>query len=87
MHFLAIINPNLSKFVLIGLVIVCLGLLLRYFRQPYIIAYILAGVFLGEHGFKIITDQVLITTLGEFGLILLLFFIGMEISLPGLLKN
>lgn len=87
MIFLAAINPSLSKFVLIGLIIIGLGILLRYFRQPYVIAYILAGVLLGEHGFKVIMDAEFVTILGEFGLILLLFFIGMETSLPNLLKQ
>lgn len=87
MIFLASINPNLPKFVLLGLIIIGLGVVLRFLRQPYVIAYILAGVLLGEHGFQIITDKELIHAMGEFGLILLLFFIGMEISLPDLLKN
>lgn len=87
MIFLAGINPSLPKFVMLGLLIIGLLSLLRYLKQPYVIAYILAGVFLGEYGFEIITDKELINTLGEFGLILLLFFIGMEISLPDFLKN
>jgi len=84
---LAAINSNLYGFVILGLVIISLGIVLRYFKQPYIIAYIFAGIFLGEYGFEIITDKELITTMGEIGLILLLFFIGMEISLPDLVKN
>lgn len=84
---LATIDPNAAKFLLLGALIVGLGVILRYFKQPYIIAYILAGVLLGEHGLEIITDKEFITHLGDFGLILLLFFIGMEISLPDLLKN
>jgi CPA2 family monovalent cation:H+ antiporter-2 len=52
-----------------------------------IIAYILAGVLIGKHGFGIITDEASIMAIGEFGLILLLFFIGMEISLPAFIKN
>lgn len=80
-------DSGLFNFVILGLVIVLLGSILQYFRQPYVIAYILAGVLLGEHGVALITDEELISTMGEFGLILLLFFIGMEISLPDLLKN
>lgn len=80
-------HTNLPVFVLLGVIIVGLGLLLRYLRQPYVIAYILAGVLLGEHGFKLITDEALIGTVGEFGLMLLLFFIGMETDLSGLIKN
>jgi len=84
---LAAINPNLYGFVILGIIIVILGSILRYFKQPYIVAYILAGVFLGDFGFQIITDKELITAMGDIGLILLLFFIGMEISLPDLVKN
>jgi CPA2 family monovalent cation:H+ antiporter-2 len=80
-------DPILLKFVFLGLIIIGLGTILRYFHQPYVIAYILAGVLLGEHGLQVITDKELIASFGEFGLILLLFFIGMEISLPDLLKN
>lgn len=84
---LAAINPNLFGFVILGVIIVILGSILRYFKQPYIVAYILAGVFLGDFGFQIITNKELITAMGDIGLILLLFFIGMEISLPDLVKN
>ena len=87
MIFLAATNPNLFLIVLIGLIVIGLGIVLRYFRQPYVVAYIIAGVLLGEHGFEIITDKELIATVGDFGLILLLFFIGMETSLPNLLKK
>lgn len=84
---LSAIDPTLYQLVILGSCIVALGLLLRYLKQPYVIAYILAGVLLGEHGFEIITDEAFIKRMGEFGLILLLFFIGMEISLSDLLKN
>ncbi len=79
-------SPVILKLALIILVIIALGVILRYFRQPYIIAYIVAGILLGKHGLNIITDEVMINQMGEYGLILLLFFIGMEISLPNLLK-
>ncbi len=72
---------------MLGLVILLLGAILRYFKQPYVIAYIVAGIILGEHGLQIITDEAAIASLGEFGLILLLFFIGMETSLPRLVQN
>jgi len=84
---IAAVNPNLLGFVLLGLTIVILGVILRYFRQPYVIAYILAGVLVGKHGLAIVTDVELISSMGEIGLIMLLFFIGMEISLPNLVKN
>ena len=87
MIFLAGINPNLSFLFLIGMIVFALCLLLKLFRQPYVVAYIIAGILLGKSGFSILTDETVIHSMGEFGLILLLFFIGMEISLPDLLKN
>ena len=84
---LAAFNPNLLLFVIIGLIVIILASALRYFKQPFVIAYILAGVLLGKHGFKIITDEQLIASLGEIGLILILFFIGMEISIPEFIKK
>ncbi|MEL6926221.1 MAG: cation:proton antiporter, partial [Bacteroidota bacterium] len=79
--------PELINFVLLGLCVIVVGMILRRFRQPYIIAYMLAGTLMGQHGMSILTDENVIQTMGEFGLILLLFFIGMEISLPNLIKN
>ncbi len=87
MFILSVLNDNLASFVLIGIIIIFIGAILRYFRQPYVIAYILAGVLLGKHGLQILTDQNVIHILGEFGLILLLFFIGMETNLLHLIKN
>jgi len=84
---LAAVNSNLNGFVLMGIIIIALVVVLRYFKQPYVIAYIFAGILLGDFGFEIITDKELVQSMGEIGLILLLFFIGMEINLPDLVKN
>lgn len=87
MILLSAISPELINIVLISLIVIVVGAVLRFFKQPYIIAYILAGVFIGKHGLELVTDEESIKTVGEFGLILLLFFIGMEISLPDFIKN
>lgn len=60
---------------------------MKLLKQPYIIAYVVAGVLLGSNGLKVATDEAFVSNLGSFGLILLMFFIGMEISLPQLLAN
>lgn len=80
-------SPELIMFVLLGIVVIIIGSILRYYKQPYILGYIVAGIMVGQHGMGLLTDEKVIHTLGEFGLILLLFFIGMEISLPNLIKN
>ena len=74
--------------ILIGsLIIVITGGILRYFKQPSIIAYILTGMLIGPSGLGWVTSNDAISKLGEIGIILLLFFIGMEVSLPEILSN
>lgn len=57
------------------------GLLLQRFGQPAIVGYILAGAFLGPTGIGLIQGRESVATLAELGLLLLLFVIGMEMSL------
>ncbi|MBO0936800.1 cation:proton antiporter [Fibrella sp. HMF5335] len=77
----------LSGLVILSLVILIWVLLLRRLNQPYFIAYILSGVVLGPDGLRVLTNPELIIQLGELGIILLLFFIGLEIRLPDLTKQ
>jgi Kef-type K+ transport system membrane component KefB/voltage-gated potassium channel Kch len=64
-----------------------LAFIARRLNQPLILGYILAGAALGPHvGFHIVTDEHSIELIAEIGLILLLFLIGLEISLPRLLQ-
>lgn len=80
-------NPFLQKFVTLALGIVLIGLFLRMLRQTHVIIYIITGVVVGPHMLGLISDTELISSLGSLGLILLLFFIGMEISLQKLVAN
>lgn len=57
------------------------GLALARLRQPAIIGFILAGVLLGPSGFGLVENRDNVALLAELGVILLLFFIGMELSL------
>jgi CPA2 family monovalent cation:H+ antiporter-2 len=81
------IDPILSILVVLSVGIILISFLFKLLKQPYVIAYILVGVLMGPNGFQVITDESLISNLGSFGLVLLLFFIGMEISLPKLIAN
>lgn len=76
MHIDPLIPP------LVGLItaILLMGLLLRFFQQPQLVGYILAGILIGPHGLQLLTDQATIEHLGAIGVTLLLFFIGMEVS-------
>lgn len=80
-------NPVLLKFVAIALAVVIVGIILRMLKQTHVIVYIITGVVIGPHVMGIVDDADLIGSLGSLGLVLLLFFIGMEISLPNLVAN
>lgn len=70
----------------LAVLLVAVSFVLKRFHQPYIVGYILAGVILGKQGLGLITDIETTKHFAEIGIILLLFFIGMEISLPRLVK-
>lgn len=57
------------------------GTLLRRLGQPAIVGYILAGVLLGPSGLALISDRGQVAILAELGVLMLLYFIGMELSL------
>lgn len=59
------------------------GLFLIRLRQPAIVGYILAGVVLGPTGLHFISNTETVQILAELGVIMLLFLIGMELSLRG----
>tara|TARA_B100000989_G_scaffold298413_1_gene287611 strand:+ start:606 stop:1742 length:1137 start_codon:yes stop_codon:yes gene_type:complete len=61
----------------------------RYLRIPVILGYIVVGVLLGPHAVGLIADGQNIRDIAEFGVVFLLFTIGLELSFKRLttLKN
>ncbi len=57
-----------------------LGLGFLRLRQPPLVGFILAGIALGPTGFGLISSSGNVTLLAEMGVVVLLFFIGMELS-------
>ena len=49
--------------------------------QPAIVGYILAGILLGPSGLGLIQDRAQVGALAELGVLMLLYFVGMELSL------
>jgi CPA2 family monovalent cation:H+ antiporter-2 len=74
------IDPVLPTLVAIIAVVLLIGLSLQLMRQPQVIGYLLAGVAIGPFGFALLTDAELASRLGSFGVVLLLFFVGMEVA-------
>jgi len=64
-----------------------LAFVLRELRLPAAIAYIVTGIVVGPTGFGLVHDRELLTHMGELGVIMLMFFIGMEVSLPRLIAG
>jgi CPA2 family monovalent cation:H+ antiporter-2 len=75
------LDPNLIAIAVVFSVALLCGLVLMRIRQPAIVGYILAGVILGPSGFGIISETEAAKTLAELGVLLLLFLVGMELSL------
>ncbi len=57
-----------------------------YTRQPLLVAYILLGCLLGPFGFSMVSDAALLSEIAEFGIIFLLFLVGLDLQ-PKKLKN
>ncbi len=74
-------GQDLVSIALVIAVAALLGLGFLRLRQPPLVGFILAGVALGPTGFGFIADSANVTLLAEMGVIVLLFFIGMELSI------
>ncbi|CAI9762371.1 unnamed protein product [Fraxinus pennsylvanica] len=60
-----------------GIISSCLG-------QPVIVGYLLAGSIIGPGGLKFISEMVQVETVAQFGVVFLLFALGLEFSLSKL---
>ncbi len=58
--------------------------LLHSLRQPPLIGFLLAGALLGPFGLALVEDVHVVETLAELGVVLLLFTVGLELSLGNL---
>jgi CPA2 family monovalent cation:H+ antiporter-2 len=56
-------------------------------RQPVVLGYIIAGLIVGPHvPIPLVADPAIVRTLSELGVILLMFSLGLEFSLPKLVR-
>lgn len=69
-------------------VVICiasiLAIIFRYFKQPAILAYILTGVLIGPLGIIKLENPEVMKSLGQIGITLLLFMLGLELRLSEL---
>jgi len=74
----------------ICILVVCVVIasyILKRFHQPNLVAYILIGILISPNAFDLIQEPESMKFIGELGIILLFFFIGMEINLQHFIKG
>ncbi|GAB4521350.1 MAG: cation:proton antiporter [Haliangiales bacterium] len=81
------LDPAMPPLVAAIFVVLTAAMLLKTIKQPYVIAYIVAGVVIGPDGIGLVVERASIDRLGAFGIVFLLFFVGMEVSPHRLLAN
>src|SRR5258708_1803441 len=82
MHTIAFIHDLAIIMLMAGVVTVVFHLL----RQPVVLRYIAAGALIGPHTtpHSLVTDEETIRTLGELGVVFLLFSLGLEFNVKRL---
>lgn len=81
------LDPLLPRLTLALSVLLALALVPRRLRQPSPVVYLLVGVIVAPELLDTVPDVERLTRVGDVGILLLLFFLGTEISLPALAAN
>jgi len=80
-------DPFLFSFFLIFACAGILATLALFTRQPLIVMYILTGMILGPSGTALIDNPELISSIAKFGIIFLLFLLGLDMQPGKLIKT
>jgi CPA2 family monovalent cation:H+ antiporter-2 len=72
--------------ILLAAALISVGLV-QHLRLSPIIGFFLAGILIGPHGFGVVAESHAIRQIGEFGIVFLMFTIGLEFSLSRLLAD
>lgn len=78
--------PILKEIVVILGLSILIILTFQRFGIPSILGFLLAGIISGPHGFNLISSTHEVELLSEIGIIFLLFIIGIEFSIKGLMS-
>ena len=74
-------SHDLADIAVVTVAALLCGLVLTRLRQPAIVGYIIAGIILGPSGFSLVEDREQVQLLAELGVLMLLFLVGMQLSL------
>ena len=72
---------ELTEIAIVAVIALICGILMTRLRQPAVVGYILAGVVLGPSSLGLVENRENVNLLAELGVLMLLFLIGMELSL------
>ena len=75
------VHSNLTGIAVVVLAALLCGIAMERLRQPAIVGYILAGVLLGPSALALVENRDQVVVLAELGVLMLLFVVGMELSL------
>lgn len=78
--------PFHALLIILGLAVVVVSILRRYHLPPAL-GYILVGALVGPFGLRLLESKEEIHYIAEFGVVFMLFSIGLELSLPKLISQ
>ena len=81
------LDPMMMNITIVLSVALAIAYLSVRLGLPIVVAYIISGIMLGPSMLGIIQDQDTVTRVGEIGVVMLLFFVGMEVSIPKLMER
>ena len=74
-------GTDITALAIVALAALLYGIIMRRLHQPAVLGYIVAGALLGPSGLELVSNRAGIQLLAELGVLMLLFIIGMELSL------
>lgn len=74
------------EFGIILIIASILGVIAKIFKQPLILAYLVAGILIGPFAFGVVKNPQIIETFATIGIVFLLFLIGLELNPKKLLE-
>ncbi len=80
-------DPIMPLLVASIFLVLLVGAIAKKAGLPHVVGYLAVGILLGPSGLHLFEDELAIQRLGEFGVVMLLFFAGMEVDLPKLVTG
>jgi CPA2 family monovalent cation:H+ antiporter-2 len=77
----------LRELILLLAVSLPITFLFHKMRLPALVGFLITGIILGPHGAAFVTDTTVVERLAEFGVVLLLFTIGLEFSIEDIMRS